>query len=134
MLELEIGGGVDFGWGGRGLAEGRLAPGRRMGDDAVRGRAFRSRNLPFVGGGRNQHHAGRSAPLAHDLLGSPYAAAAGSEEIGPYALARHVLAGGREFILDLRPLAFELFGDHLAKARKCTLAHLGTRDADRDGL
>jgi len=36
-------------------------------------------------------------------------------------------------ILDLRPLAFEFFGDHW-QGPSCALAHLGARDADGDGL
>jgi len=91
-------------------------------------------HFPLVGGGLDQHHAGGGAALADDFLGRPDAAAAGGEEIRPHALAGDVLARGREFVTDLRPLAFEFFGNHLAQAREGALPHLGARHPNHDGF
>ena len=62
------------------------------------------------------------------------AAAAAGREIAPGALARDALAGRRIFGRDLRPVAFELFGDELGKAGEGALAHLRAGDADDDGV
>ena len=45
-----------------------------------------------------------------------------------------LLAGRRIFGGDLRPVAFELFGDELGEAGERALAHFRARDADDDGV
>ena len=105
-----------------------------MRDDAVGGRAFGRRHLPFIGRGLDQHHAGDRAALAHIILRCADAAAAAGREIAPHALARHALARRRIFGGDLRPVAFELFGDQLGQPGQRALAHFRARDPDDDGV
>ena len=62
------------------------------------------------------------------------AAAAAGREVAPDALAGDALAGGGIFRGDLRPVAFEFFGDKLREARQRALPHLGARDAHDDGV
>ena len=105
-----------------------------MRDDAVGGGAFRGRHLPFIGRGLDQHHARGGAALADIFLRGADAAAAAGREIAPGALAGDALAGRRIFGRDLRPVAFEFFGDELGEAGERALAHLRARDADHDGV
>src|SRR6185369_6463039 len=55
-------------------------------------------------------------------------------EIAPGALAGDALARRRIFGGDLRPVAFELFGDQLRQPGERALAHFRPRDADDDGV
>src|SRR5204863_7710245 len=52
----------------------------------------------------------------------------------PHALACEIFAGSREFVRNLRPVAFELFGDELAQACEGSLAHFRACDADDDAV
>ena len=88
----------------------------------------------MVGGGLDQHHARGGAPLADELVGFANAAAAGGEEVSPDALARNVLARGREFIGNLRPVAFQFLGAKLAQAGQSALPHFRTGDTNDDAF
>ena len=121
---LELGGGFDHLAVGRGLAR------RRMGDDAVGRGAFRGRHLPLVRGRLDQHHPRGGAALADIFLAGANAAAAAGREIAPGALACDTLSGGRILGDDLRPVAFELFGDELGEAGEGALAHLRAGNAN----
>ena len=101
-----------------------------MGDDAVGRGAFRGRHLPFVRGGLHQHHARGGATLADVVLTGADAAAAASREIAPGAFACDTLTRRRIFGGDLRPVAFELFGDELGEAGEGTLPHLRACDTN----
>ncbi len=105
-----------------------------MRDHAVGGGAFGRRHLPVIGRRLDQHHARGSAALAHIVLRVADAAAAAGGEIAPDALAGDVLARRRIFGGDLRPVAFEFFGDQLRQPGQRALAHLRARDADDDGV
>src|SRR5262249_44943644 len=72
--------------------------------------------------------------LADIFMRHADAATAAGREVTPHALAGNALAGGRIFPRDLRPVAFQLLGDELGEAGERPLTHLGTRDADHDGV
>ena len=97
-------------------------------------RALGGRHLPLVGRGLDQHLRAAAPPSRTYSCDVADAAAAAGREIAPDALARDALAGRRIFGRDLRPVAFELFGDELGEAGERALAHLGARDADDDGV
>ena len=134
VLQLDVGRRLELCGGLHHLAVGRGPARGRMGDDAVGRGAFRGRHLPFIGGGLDQHHARGGAALAHIILRAADAAAAAGREIAPRALAGDALAGGRKFGRDLRPVAFEFFGDQLGQTGERALAHLRAGDADHDGI
>ena len=134
QLDVGIGGRRQLGGGFHHLAVGRGLARRRVGDDAVGGGAFRSRHLPLIGGGLDQHDARGGAALADIILRGADTAAAAGGEIAPGAFARHALAGRRIFGRDFRPVAFEFFGDQLGKAGEGALAHFRSRDPDHDGV
>ena len=123
ILQLHLGRRLELGGGFNHLAVCRRLARRRVGDDAVGGGAFRGRHLPFVRGGLHQHHARGGAALADVVLAGADAAAAAGREIAPGALACDTLSGGRIFGDDLRPVAFELFGDQLGEAGEGALTH-----------
>jgi hypothetical protein len=134
VLELDVLGGLELGGRLGHLAESRGAPRRLVGDHAVGGVAFRGRDLPFIGGGLDQHFAGGGSALADIFVRGANAAAAAGREIAPHALACQVLSGGGKLGGDLRPVAFELLGDQLGEAGERALAHLGARDPNDDGV
>ena len=103
-----------------------------MGDDALRGLAFGGRHAPGVRRRLDQHLARRGAALADVLVRLADAAAAAGRVALPDAVAGEVLAGGRIFGRDLRPVAFELLDDELGEAGERALSHLGARDAHDD--
>src|SRR5207253_10573963 len=70
------------------------------------------------------------AALAQILLRLPNAAAARARVIAPHPFASNILAGRREFIGDLRPVAFEFLGDELGEPGERALTHLGAGDAN----
>src|SRR6202046_1217220 len=105
-----------------------------MRNDAVGGGAFRRRYLPFVSRGLDQHDPGGAAALADVLLRGSDAAAAAGRKFAPDPFASDVLARGRIFGGNFRPVAFELFGNELRKTRERTLTHFGARDPDHDGI
>jgi hypothetical protein len=59
---------------------------------------------------------------------------AAGRHLAPDAFAGEVLPGRDLFRLYLVPIAFELFGDELDKARDRALSHLRTRDTDHAGV
>src|SRR5207237_1274364 len=120
--------------GFRHLAVGRAAVRRFVRDRALRHGAFGRRHLPFVGRRLDQHDARSRTALAHIVLRGADAAAATGAEVAPYAVARDVLSWRRIFGRDLRPIAFELFGDELREAGERALAHLGAGDAHHHGV
>ncbi|MET3323489.1 hypothetical protein ABIF54_000742 [Bradyrhizobium japonicum] len=134
ILQLDVGRRRQLGRSLGDLAVGCGPARRRMGDDALRGGAFRRRHFPRIGGGLDQHHARGGAALADIVLRRADAAAATGREIAPDALAGDALAGCRIFGRDLRPVAFEFLGDELGEAGERALAHLGAGDADHDGV
>ena len=109
---------------------GGLALGCGVPDGAVRNRQLLDRNLPFVGGRLQQHHARDRAAAADVVLRTADAAAAAGRHVAPGALAREVLAGGQPFGRDPLPVALELLGDELGEAGERALPHLRTRDPD----
>ncbi|MGY3508453.1 hypothetical protein ACVIQY_001428 [Bradyrhizobium sp. USDA 3051] len=134
VLQLDLGRRRQLGRGLGDLAVGRGLAGRRVGNDAVGGRAFGRRHFPRLGGGLDQHHACGGTALADVVLRRADAAAAAGREIAPDALAGDALARCRIFGRDLRPVAFEFLGDELGKAGEGALAHFGAGDADDDGV
>ena len=134
VLQLDVGGRFEFRGGFHHLAVGRGFARRRMGNDAVGGGAFRGRHLPFVGGGLHQHHARGGAALADVILAGANAAAAAGREIAPGALACDTLTRRRILSDDLRPVAFEFFGDELGKPGEGALSHFRARDANHGGV
>src|SRR5262249_24331443 len=78
---------------------------------------------------------GRRGPALADIfMRHADAATAAGREVAPHALAGNALPGGRIFPRHLRPVAFQLLGDELGEAGERALAHLGTGDADDDGV
>ena len=134
VFQLDVGRRLDLGGGFGDLAIGGRASRRRVGDDAVGGGAFRRRHLPFIGRGLDQHDARGRATLADVFLGGADAATAAGREIAPDALAGNALSRRRVFGGDLRPVAFEFFGDQLREAGQRPLAHFRSGDADDDGV
>ena len=134
ILELDVLRRLDLAGCGRDLAVSGAAARGLVRDHAVGGGALRGRDLPFVGGRLDQHHARGGAALADELVRRADALAAGGEEVAPYALAGDVLTRRRKLVGDLRPVAFEFLGDQLGEAGERALAHLGAGDADDDGL
>ncbi len=133
VLELGLLRHREFCSGVRHLAErGLLAVG--SGDDAFLGLQLLDRDLPLVGRGLQQHHAGRGAALTDVLVRLADAAAAAGRVRLPDALALHVLTRRRILVADLRPVAFELFGDQLGEAGDRALTHLGAGHADHHGV
>ena len=125
---------LDPGGGFGNLAEGRGAAGGPMCDHAVRCAAFRCGDFPLVGGSRNQHGARGRAGLAYILVRFADGAASGRKLTAPHTVAREVLAGSWKFGRDLRPVAFQLLGHELGKARHRALPHLGAGDADHNAV
>jgi len=72
--------------------------------------------------------------LAHVILRGADAATAAGTEIAPRILAGDALAGRRILGRDLRPIAFQFFGDHLGEAGERALPHLGAGNTDDDGV
>src|SRR6185369_5112130 len=134
VFQLHLGRRLELRRGFHHLAVGRRLARRRLGDDAVGGGAFRGRYLPFVRGGLHQHHARGGAALADIFLAGADAAAAAGREIAPGALACDTLTRRRILGDDLRPVAFELFGDELGEAGEGALTHFRAGDANHGGV
>src|SRR5439155_16053508 len=101
-------------------------------DDAVGRAALGGWDAPRVSRGLDQHFARCGATVAHVLVRLADAAAAGAGVVAPYPLTGDVLARRRIFGRDLRPVAFELFGDELGEPGEGALAHFGAGDANDD--
>ena len=118
----------------RHLAVGRLAPRRRVRDDAFGHGDLAHRHLPLVGCRLQQHHARHGTPATHVVFGGPDAAAAAGSHFTPYALASVILPGGGRFGRHVLPVAFEFFGHELRQAGQRALPHFRSRDAQHAGL
>src|SRR5262249_17327857 len=130
VLERDLSRRLNLGGGFRHLAVGGGAAGRLVRDHAVRRAHLGYRHFPLIGSGLLEHLAGHRTAFADELVRLANSAAASGEEVAPYALAGDVLARRREFIADLRPVAFEFLGDELGKPGERALAHLRAGDAN----
>ncbi len=91
-------------------------------------------HAPGLGRGLDQHDAGGGAAAADIVVALADALAAGGQEGAPGAVAGQRLAGRHIFGDDLRPVAVQFLGDHLAEAGARALAHLGAGHAQHDGV
>ena len=116
------------------LAVAQRPAARRMGDHAVRRRAFRRRHIPPLRRRRDQHGASRRAALAHIVHRAADAAAAAGGHVAPGALGGEIGIGRNILGAHMLPVGVEFIGDELREAGERALAHLRAGNAHDGGV
>ena len=89
-------------------------------------------DLPAVGGGGDQHRAGRGAGLAQRQEEGPHRGRAARELEADERVGEALVVGGRMLDLHLGEVDVELLGDQHRHRGVGALAHLDLRDGQRD--